>query len=118
MSKRYGRNQKRAHRATIAHLTHRLAMESTACMYLPEEGVPDLESFVHVMDWSVTEDGSRTGPVYHSASVVVAVSNPDLMELLYNQTKVQFKGTQYVIANSSFHHHMAQIELQLTGVTG
>lgn len=119
MAQRYGRKQKRAHRAKIAELTTRLGYESTAHMYLPSEGVPELTSYARVLDYRVTEDGSPAEVVYRSAYVTVAAPCNDLMEMMHDRTKVQFMGHQYIIANGSYQPGMEceRVELELEGVT-
>ncbi len=101
MSKRYGRNQKRAHRVKISKLVARLGRESTAHMYLPEDGVPELTDYACVVGYSVMEYGGHGQMVERRASVTIEVINQNIHEIAYNQTPVQFMGKQYVITNGT-----------------
>lgn len=101
MSKRYGRSQKRAHRVIISKLAARLARESTAHMYLPEDGVPELTDLARVIEYSVCEDGGVDYMVNRTANVTV-VAIEDIYHLIMEQTVVQFMGTRYIIGNADY----------------
>lgn len=118
MARRYGRNQRRQHREEIAHLNKRLGVESTAHMYLPGDGVPELSSYARVLDYRVTEKGAPTEMVYQSAYVTIEAPCNDLLEMMHNGTKVQFMGHQYIIANGSYQSgaELERVELELQGV--
>lgn len=123
MAKRYGRKLKRAHRILINDLVRRLRFESTACLYLPGEGVPDLESLANVVSYRVTEDGGVGQRIERSATVTIEVTEA-VLEMVRNRTLVQFQGRQYLIADAGYdaHYQYAVVtgpthaELELVGV--
>ena len=123
MAKRYGRKQKQAHRILIRDLTGRLFHESTACMYLPGDGVPDLASVARVVDYTVSESGGHGRMIERSATVTVEAIEV-VYEMIRNQTPVQFQGKQYIIVNGQYDVHYdlavwggpAHCELELMGV--
>ncbi len=97
--KRYGRNQRRAHRARVAHLEERLLQESTHHLYLPVEGAPDLEKLGIVSEYSTTEEGSMHGMIERSACVTIAAPSSDLLDIMQDRPVVQFRGTQYLMVS-------------------
>lgn len=123
MSKRYGRKQKFAHRTLIAELVARLSRESTAHMYRPGAGVPELESIARVVGYSVTEYGGHGQRIERSATVMVEAIEA-VYEMVRNQTPVQFMGKQYIIINGQYdaEYRLAVLggpthcELELVGV--
>jgi len=121
MANRYGRKQRKKHREEIAYLKERLHRESTHHMYLPGEGVPDLESAANVVDYRVSEEGSRGGMIERSAYVTVEAPSDELLAMMYDQRKVQFRGTQYLVAAGNYspaiyHGGAHRIEIELMGV--
>ncbi len=121
MAQRYGRKQKRAHRETIANLVRRLSRESTAHMYRPGVGVPDLESYARVVGYSVKEYGGHGQMVESSATVTIEVTNQNIHEVARSRTPVQFMGRKYVIANGTmgpgtYMGGPEHYELELVGV--
>jgi hypothetical protein len=121
MSKRYGRKQKAAHRAEIAHLKGRLERESTEHMYLPHGDETDLESIAHVVEWREEEDGSHNGMVYRTAWVVVDGPADALLDIYYNQGVVQFKGRRYTVTKGNYTPPeniagLQRVEIELVGI--
>lgn len=123
MSKRYGRKRKFKHRKLIAELGARLSRESTAHMYLPGPGVPELEKIARVVVYGVTEYGGSGQIIERSATVTVETIEA-VYEMIRNQNTVQFMGKQYTIVNGRYDapHQYAVVagpsycELELTGV--
>lgn len=108
MAQRYGRKQKRAHRAKIAELTERLRCvtvrlerESTERMYLSRGDEPNLGDLAHVTEYSVTELGGVGMMIERNATVTVEAIEA-VYEMVRNQTPVQFMGKQYVIVNGQY----------------
>lgn len=121
MANRYGRKQRKKHREEIAYLKGRLYRESTHHMYLPGESIPDLESVAEVIDYRTSEEGSQYGMVERNAYITVGAPSDELLAMLYDQRKVQFRGTQYLVAKgnyspSIYHGEEQTIEIELMGV--
>ena len=119
MFKRYERNAERR-RVKIAELTARLHQESTAHMYLPEDGVPELTDYAHVTEYSVTENGGVGRMIERSANVTMEINNQNIHEMARNQCPVQFMGKRYIITNGrmvmGYMGGPDSYELELVGV--
>lgn len=120
MAKRYGRKQKFKHRKLIAELIARLSYESTVHVYLPGDGMPELESIAHVVGYSVTEYGGHGQMIELSATVTVEAIGA-VHELYRDRTTVQFMGKQYIVVNGTlgpgvYTSGPDHLELELVGV--
>lgn len=104
MAKRYGRNQKRAHRERIAELEALLRNGTGA----PQPGDLALDSVVEVFD---IDDAYRRYcksygfPQYEerSAEVEVAVKRNDAFDALMGAKAISFRGGRFVISGIQPH---------------
>ncbi len=122
MSSRYGRKKRAAHRAEIAGLKQRISRESTAHMYLPGKGVPELTEYARVLDYRVTEEGAPGHLVECGAYVTVEAPCDGLLTMMHEGTVIQFMGRQYIVAHGNYspaiyHGGEERVEIELRGVS-